>query len=217
MISASGMATGGRVLHHLAAALPDPSNTVLFAGYQAAGTRGRGNWWTARSRSSSWARACRCTRASSRSTRCRRTPTPARSCAGCRASPPPAMTYLVHGEPAALAALEARIQRELGWPTHVAERFERRRLDGITRHDHSWTSKPRLTGATLHATVRTCSNAIDDAAVVQLYADGFHELPPRLKRRSSGTCTRRRSPGATSTTTSATRTRSRCARCSKRS
>ena len=35
------MATGGRVLHHMAAALPDPRNTVLFVGYQAAGTRGR--------------------------------------------------------------------------------------------------------------------------------------------------------------------------------
>jgi metallo-beta-lactamase family protein len=41
VISSSGMATGGRVLHHLAATLPDPKNTVLFAGYQAAGTRGR--------------------------------------------------------------------------------------------------------------------------------------------------------------------------------
>ncbi|MEQ1572834.1 MAG: MBL fold metallo-hydrolase [Vicinamibacterales bacterium] len=41
VISASGMATGGRVLHHLVAALPDPANTVLFVGFQAAGTRGR--------------------------------------------------------------------------------------------------------------------------------------------------------------------------------
>jgi metallo-beta-lactamase family protein len=41
VISASGMATGGRVLHHLAAGLPDPRNTVLFVGFQAAGTRGR--------------------------------------------------------------------------------------------------------------------------------------------------------------------------------
>lgn len=41
IISASGMATGGRVLHHLAQWLPDPASTVIFAGYQAAGTRGR--------------------------------------------------------------------------------------------------------------------------------------------------------------------------------
>jgi metallo-beta-lactamase family protein len=41
VISSSGMATGGRVLHHMAAALPEARNTVLFVGYQAAGTRGR--------------------------------------------------------------------------------------------------------------------------------------------------------------------------------
>jgi metallo-beta-lactamase family protein len=41
VISSSGMATGGRVLHHLAAALPDPKNTVLLVGFQAEGTRGR--------------------------------------------------------------------------------------------------------------------------------------------------------------------------------
>jgi metallo-beta-lactamase family protein len=41
VISASGMATGGRVLHHLASCLPDPRHTILFVGYQAAGTRGR--------------------------------------------------------------------------------------------------------------------------------------------------------------------------------
>ncbi|OFW14344.1 MAG: mRNA 3'-end processing factor [Acidobacteria bacterium RIFCSPLOWO2_12_FULL_67_14] len=41
IISASGMATGGRVLHHMAAALPDPKHTILFVGFQAPGTRGR--------------------------------------------------------------------------------------------------------------------------------------------------------------------------------
>ncbi len=41
IISASGMATGGRVLHHLARCLPDHRNTILFVGFQAAGTRGQ--------------------------------------------------------------------------------------------------------------------------------------------------------------------------------
>ena len=41
VVSSSGMATGGRVLHHLIAALPDKRSTVLFVGYQADGTRGR--------------------------------------------------------------------------------------------------------------------------------------------------------------------------------
>ena len=41
IISASGMITGGRVLHHLAQKLPDSRNAVILAGFQAEGTRGR--------------------------------------------------------------------------------------------------------------------------------------------------------------------------------
>lgn len=40
IVAASGMATGGRVLHHLIRLAPDPRTTILFTGYQAAGTRG---------------------------------------------------------------------------------------------------------------------------------------------------------------------------------
>lgn len=40
IIAASGMATGGRVLHHLKSIAPEPRNTILFAGFQAGGTRG---------------------------------------------------------------------------------------------------------------------------------------------------------------------------------
>lgn len=40
IISASGMASGGRVLHHLKMLLPNPRNSIIFAGFQAPGTRG---------------------------------------------------------------------------------------------------------------------------------------------------------------------------------
>ncbi len=40
IVSASGMATGGRVLHHLKVFAPDHRNTILFTGFQAGGTRG---------------------------------------------------------------------------------------------------------------------------------------------------------------------------------
>jgi metallo-beta-lactamase family protein len=40
IISASGMITGGRILHHMKKFAPDPKNTILLPGFQAAGTRG---------------------------------------------------------------------------------------------------------------------------------------------------------------------------------
>jgi metallo-beta-lactamase family protein len=122
IIASSGMATGGRVVHHLFAGLPDPRNTVLFVGFQAAGTRGRqlvdgarhvkifGQQVPVHARiekldgMSSHADAGEIVR-------------------WLRAFPSaPKTTYLVHGEAVAQDALKLRIRKELGWnvaiPTH---------------------------------------------------------------------------------------------------
>jgi metallo-beta-lactamase family protein len=125
VIASSGMATGGRVLHHLAATLPNPNNTVFFVGYQAAGTRGRALIDGAKSvrikgrdvpvaahvehidSMSAHADAGEIMRWLSGFVR------------------PPAMTYLVHGEPNALDALRDRISFERKWPVHVAGYQER--------------------------------------------------------------------------------------------
>jgi metallo-beta-lactamase family protein len=124
VIASSGMATGGRVLHHLEAALPDSRNTVMFVGFQAAGTRGRtlvDGAPTVRLKGRDIPVAARIERIDSLS---------AHADAGeimrwlghfTRA---PKMTYLVHGEAEPLAALEARIRTEKKWPVHVAAHQE---------------------------------------------------------------------------------------------
>jgi metallo-beta-lactamase family protein len=117
VISSSGMATGGRVLHHLKAALPDSRNTVLFVGFQAEGTRGRlladgaqaikihGQVVPVHARierldsMSAHADSQEILRWLGGFTR------------------PPRMTFLVHGELAAMQALQNSIKSRLGWQT----------------------------------------------------------------------------------------------------
>jgi metallo-beta-lactamase family protein len=121
IISASGMATGGRVLHHLKAYAPDRRSTILFAGFQAGGTRGaamvagaesikiHGQYVPVRAQVRNldmlsahadtdeilrWLRGF---------------------------TSPPRMTYVIHGEPAASDALRHRIEEELGWPCMAPE------------------------------------------------------------------------------------------------
>jgi metallo-beta-lactamase family protein len=125
VIASSGMATGGRVLHHLAATLPSSKNAVLAVGYQAEGTRGRALVDGAKQvkiQGEIVPVAARVERIDWMS---------AHADAGeimrwlSGFQRPPSMTYLVHGEPPALQALRGRVQEERGWPVHVATYLER--------------------------------------------------------------------------------------------
>ncbi|MFZ2739338.1 MAG: MBL fold metallo-hydrolase [Burkholderiaceae bacterium] len=124
IISASGMATGGRVLHHIKQFGPDPRNTLLFAGFQAGGTRGEtitsgadcvkihGEYVPIKaevqkldvfSSHADYAETLEWLR---------------------NFKVPPAQTCLVHGEPAAADALRLHIQETLGWTCHVPDYLE---------------------------------------------------------------------------------------------
>lgn len=129
IVSASGMATGGRVVHHLHRLLPDRRNTVILPGFQAPGTRGRAladgadqvkmlghhvpvraeivdlpgfSVHADRDELTAWVAA---------------------------AERPPDTVYLVHGEPAASEALRDHIATSLGVTTVVAVDGERVRVD----------------------------------------------------------------------------------------
>jgi len=125
VISASGMATGGRVLHHLARALPNPRNTVLFAGYQAAGTRGRqlkdGAKFT-KIHGVEVQVAARIEAIDSMSAHA--DANEIMRWLG-HFQTPPTTTFLVHGEVEPMDALRARIEKELGWRVRTPGHLER--------------------------------------------------------------------------------------------
>ena len=124
VISSSGMATGGRVLRHLAATITNPKNTVLFVGYQAAGTRGRlltDGATEIKLLGRTYAVAARIERIDSMSAHADYSEI-MRWLAGFTRAP--RMTYLVHGDPVALSALADRIANELHWPVHIAGHLE---------------------------------------------------------------------------------------------
>jgi metallo-beta-lactamase family protein len=128
IISASGMATGGRVLHHLKRYAPDPKNTVLFAGFQAPGTRGAAMI------------------SGALSVRIHGEDIPVRAevrnlsmlSAHADASEimrwmkgferPPRMTFITHGEPSAAEALKQRIEQELGRACRIPKHLENAEL-----------------------------------------------------------------------------------------
>ena len=129
IISASGMATGGRILHHLKHRLPDPKNTILFVGYQSVGTRGRrmidgekeikihGQLIPVRaqmlqvsgfSAHADWVEMLRWMDGF---------------------TAPPRQTLLVHGEEKALEALKARVEAK-GWKVAIPRHLETVQLAG---------------------------------------------------------------------------------------
>ena len=125
VIASSGMATGGRVLRHLAATISNPKNTVMFVGYQAAGTRGRllvDGAKEIKLLGRIYPVAARVERIDSMSAHADYSEI-MRWLSGFTSAP--RMTYLVHGDPIALAALAARITAEKQWPVHVAAHLER--------------------------------------------------------------------------------------------
>ncbi len=125
IISASGMATGGRVVHHLKAFAPDPNNMILFSGFQAAGTRGaaivngaesvkiHGEYVPVRaevanleslSGHADYAEILDWLKAFARA---------------------PEMICITHGEPAAADGMRLHIQESLGWQSRVPDYLER--------------------------------------------------------------------------------------------
>jgi metallo-beta-lactamase family protein len=129
VISASGMATGGRVLHHIRRFAPDHRNTILFVGFQAAGTRG--------ARLQQGAETVRLFGADID------VHAEIATLDGLSAhadygeildwldgfESPPRRTFIVHGEPDAAAALEQRIRKRLHWTTEVPDYLETVHLD----------------------------------------------------------------------------------------
>jgi metallo-beta-lactamase family protein len=122
IIAASGMATGGRVLHHLAQRLPDRRNTVMLVGFQTEGTQGRSVKMLGRYVP----------------VRAEVVHVPAFSVHAdqrelldwLRTAPqPPTMTFVVHGEHTAAEAFRTTIEETLGWTVAVPHYLEQVRLD----------------------------------------------------------------------------------------
>lgn len=126
IISASGMMTGGRVLHHALRMVPDPEATIVFVGFQAAGTVGRRildgepevkilkQWVPVRCRTAKiggfsahadWGEVLRWLEGMQGGV--------------------PRQTFLTHGEPEAANAMAGHIKEKFGWNVHVPQYGER--------------------------------------------------------------------------------------------
>jgi metallo-beta-lactamase family protein len=128
IISASGMLTGGRILHHLVSFGGDSRNAIILSGFQAGGTRG-----------ATLAAGGRSLRIFGREHRIEAEVVQLNTFSGhadadelltwMAAAPAPRMTYLTHGEPEAAETLRRRVAHELGRRVRVPEHLETIRLD----------------------------------------------------------------------------------------
>src|SRR6266576_798731 len=124
IVSASGMITGGRVLHHLAQRLSDARNAVILAGFQAQGTRGRAlqeGAKTLRLFGQEVAVNAEVVSLGQFSAHAGKSEL-LRWLAGLTAAPK--QTYLVHGEPSAAQSLQSAIQEKFKWKVSVARYLE---------------------------------------------------------------------------------------------
>jgi len=121
ILSASGMATGGRVLHHLKVLAPDPANTILFAGYQAAGTRGAAMVAGARSVKIHGAQVTVAAEVANLGMLSAHADREEILSWLSKFERPPRHCFVTHGEPPASEALRADIERRLGWKCSVPQ------------------------------------------------------------------------------------------------
>jgi metallo-beta-lactamase family protein len=130
IISASGMATGGRVLHHLKALLGDSRHSIVFAGYQAGGTRGRrlvDGHHSVRIFGRTVEVKARIHSLDGLSAHADREEILDWLSGLPRA---PKRVYVVHGEPESSDALRFAIEQRFGWNVTVPEQGDRYELDG---------------------------------------------------------------------------------------
>jgi len=129
IISASGMVEGGRILHHLAHRLPHPQNTVLFIGFQAAGTRGRTiveGKPTVKIHGQQIPIRAKIENISGFSAHADYNETLAWLMGFNR---PPLKTFIVHGEPEAAKALAEKIKNRFGWDVIIPKFKESFEID----------------------------------------------------------------------------------------
>ena len=121
IISASGMATGGRILHHLRHLASDHRNAILFAGFQAGGTRGAA--MTSGAKSVKIFGEYVAIRAEVANLHMLSAHADADEIMGWLQGfeSPPRQTFVTHGEPSSADALRHRIEETLGWSCMVPE------------------------------------------------------------------------------------------------